>query len=481
MSHNRSFGYLGYMYSQKNLETQEIQKKGKNSPHFFGMLLKHAEGLMDDLEDAGKVADASVKLNRFLEDINIYLMEFPSIGEADELAEPMNTAGLIGYTRGRLTSPHSKLLSDFFSRLAEKLEEISVKLKEYNRRLKNDKKLRKHFKKTTRRQLSRIIRLLSADFRKASQHIQALKEAEETSNLERGWDELKEEYKKSGRYPKLCRAISLLKQDEFKPQAKGLELMARCNLAASSRYNEVYREGEKGFASKPLLDPHESALDFVTLAKIGPGSRVLDIGCGMGSESFAFALTGAEVFSLDNSMVAISRFRERLNESLDLSPNLTGKAQGNLCLLHENFSQIVSPDEAIRRRQIEFYKQLKLTHIYSNSSLHYYTKEVLEKCLEGIYEILREQNGYFGLAMKTIHSESASRKRHIRLKGREGLFLSFDLNDRVIRVYPANEEQIVGITKGAGLKVVKSYTKQIPDYDRESEIEEFCYILARAA
>jgi len=78
-----------------------------------------------------------------------------------------------------------------------------------------------------------------------------------------------------------------------------------------SRLKATWMSGDYGTFATPLLP---SALEFLTRARIQPGERVLDVGCGAGQTAIPAAKAGAIVTGVDIATNLIEQARERARE-----------------------------------------------------------------------------------------------------------------------------------------------------------------------
>src|SRR5687767_1744031 len=76
---------------------------------------------------------------------------------------------------------------------------------------------------------------------------------------------------------------------------------------------------ERGYAQRWGLLPSSDAVrldaaNLWALLRIGPASRVIDIGCGHGRHALALAERGAEVIGIDNATALLDRARQLATE-----------------------------------------------------------------------------------------------------------------------------------------------------------------------
>ena len=313
---------------------------------------------------------------------------------------------------------------------------------------------------------------LSGDFERIFMKIKS--EAEKSNSyleIMMGIKELGSLFQGTEDYEKIHQAILNLKSPDRKKQHSGLEVFGECNLVASKRYDDIHMKGDHCFSGRPINKPNQFAKDFIKRAGIGPKSRVLEIGCGMGRDSFAFAKAGAEVIAIDNSAYAIESFRGGLIKMAQKKPNLKAVAE----------RIIIKKRDAIKTLQEGDMKNLNLTHIYGNSTLHYLPIELLKEYYQLLFSLLQEQRGYLGNAIKTVNSDSAHQSNHYRIANDEGMNLSIDRKDLILRVYPTTRQQIIDLMEEVGFAIESALIRKVPNFDRQGEKEEFCCVVARAA
>lgn len=69
-----------------------------------------------------------------------------------------------------------------------------------------------------------------------------------------------------------------------------------------------------------VLEPLNAPLReiAVRVSGVGPGSRVLDVGCGTGTQLERYVAAGCDVAGIDTSPAMLARARERLGSAVDL-------------------------------------------------------------------------------------------------------------------------------------------------------------------
>lgn len=132
---------------------------------------------------------------------------------------------------------------------------------------------------------------------------------------------------------------------------------------------------QDGGISHYSLDSNDTAQDVIKI--IRPNSKVLDLGCGVGNDSLAFAKAGHTVVATDFSDVAISKNSERFKDI----PNL-------------NF-EVLDISQPFRFETNSF------DVVYARLSLHYFIDEITRKIFNEIYRVLMP-NGYFCFVCKSI-------------------------------------------------------------------------------
>jgi len=79
-------------------------------------------------------------------------------------------------------------------------------------------------------------------------------------------------------------------------------------------WNERYVTGDTPW---DVSSPDPSLARFVASGRLPPNSRVIEIGCGTGTNARWLAEEGYDVFALDLSPVAIEKANERLSDDLE--------------------------------------------------------------------------------------------------------------------------------------------------------------------
>ncbi len=103
------------------------------------------------------------------------------------------------------------------------------------------------------------------------------------------------------------RLLSSLRQDVSPSQAGAALEMARLRLKATDKFGE---DARRMFFTRAALEQASDPLVRRYRSRITQGRRVLDVCCGMGSDSLAMAQAGGEVLGLDIDpvRVAIARY-----------------------------------------------------------------------------------------------------------------------------------------------------------------------------
>jgi len=248
----------------------------------------------------------------------------------------------------------------------------------------------------------------------------------------------------------------LLREGKIKAEEAALKILEDIKFLAPFRYDEVHRKGTHEF-SRATDVPTEFAKFFIRETGMGRASQVLDLGCGFGRDSIAFAKEDARVISVDSSRYAIEQMNEFTN----------GKDYAHrIRTLNEDFTDVLY-DTNLR----------DLTHIYSHSSLHYVPPLVLEKHLKRMHVMLAQNGGYIGIAMKT--HESCSKFKQVPLTLGDSYHCSADPVERMFRIFP-EKLKIDQLVEQAGFTITECVTSRINGYDIKDEVEVFRLIIARA-
>ncbi len=137
-------------------------------------------------------------------------------------------------------------------------------------------------------------------------------------------------------------------------------------------WNVAHKDGELNHYS---TTPTEFADEVLKI--ISPSSKILELGCGVGNDSAAFAASGHQIIATDFSDVAIRKNFERFKDI----PNLSFK------ILDISQPFTLSDDE--------------FDVVYARLSLHYFANEVTRKIFREIHRILRPK-GYLCFICKSV-------------------------------------------------------------------------------
>lgn len=123
----------------------------------------------------------------------------------------------------------------------------------------------------------------------------------------------------------------------------------------------------------------DQASDFAeeVLRITEPSSQVLELGCGVGNDSVAFAKAGHTVLATDFSEVAITKNSERFKDI----PNL--------------FFEVLDISMPVE------FKDNRFDVVYARLSLHYFSAEITKKVFEEIHRVLRP-DGFLCFICKSI-------------------------------------------------------------------------------
>jgi len=158
----------------------------------------------------------------------------------------------------------------------------------------------------------------------------------------------------------------------------------------------------KTIASEGVFQSTTTQTDFAeeVLSSIQPRSKILDVGCGLGTDAAIFAQAGHTVLATDFSKVAIEKNREKFKTVPHLSFELLD--------LHNPF----------RFNANEF------DVVYARLSLHYFTDAVTRNIFNEIHRVLKP-TGYLCFLCKStsdklygegteIEKDMFERKGHVR-------------------------------------------------------------------
>ena len=244
---------------------------------------------------------------------------------------------------------------------------------------------------------------------------------------------------------------SLLREKEI------ISALEKAGLMSAEKYNDIHKLHLHEF-SENSDKPSPFAQSFPERTNMGPDSVVAEFGCGRGAASLFFAKEyGAKVI-----MVDVSEYIMEQNKRY-----IEGKPyEKNIELYCEEYRKFLSNSHQ------------PVTHIFTESSLHYFSPAYLYRHIlmpmMGNFDI--NKNGYLGLSMKTVASDSAKENRHLRLT-QAPYYLSIDLIDKILRFYP-EEEKIVKLFKKLGYEIIDKYTEKRTGYDKPGENEFMRQIIA---
>ena len=123
--------------------------------------------------------------------------------------------------------------------------------------------------------------------------------------------------------------------------------------------------------------------EFCLSNYIQKNSRILELGCGNGRDSFYFSQNETSVLGLDSSKVTVTACNDRI-----MGTELMERLRFSVA----DFSEI------------ENYRQHGMNIIYSRFSLHSITEETEDSLLLKAYELL-PINGLFLIEVRTIYDE----------------------------------------------------------------------------
>lgn len=137
-------------------------------------------------------------------------------------------------------------------------------------------------------------------------------------------------------------------------------------------WSELHSEGRINHYSETPTDFAQEVLRIIK-----PSSKVLELGCGVGNDSMAFAKAGHSVLATDFSEVAITKNSERFKHA----PNL--------------IFEVLDISELMKFQDGEF------DVIYARLSLHYFSDETTRKIFQEIHRILKPE-GFLCFICKSV-------------------------------------------------------------------------------
>jgi len=137
-------------------------------------------------------------------------------------------------------------------------------------------------------------------------------------------------------------------------------------------WNNAHQQGDIAQHSKKHTDFAEEVLGIIK-----PKSKILELGCGTGNDSYAFAVNGHEVIATDFSQAAIDQDSERFKGV----PGL-------------NF-QVMDISEPFKFNDNEF------DAVYARLSLHYFTSETTRRVFGEIRRVLKPNGQLFFICKST--------------------------------------------------------------------------------
>lgn len=199
-------------------------------------------------------------------------------------------------------------------------------------------------------------------------------------------------------------------------------------------WNEFHQAGRiDSFAGKPT----EFALEVMKM--LPKSMKILELGCGLGNDSIAFANSGHIVTAIDFSEVVIVKNSERF------------KKIQNLNFIVADMSTALSFDT----RQFDV--------VYARLALHYFTDEVTRRIIYDIQNLLTD-TGYFCFMCKSIddplydqgveiEKDMFENRGHVRHFFSEDYVKSLLGNNFKIIIMESRKEMIYG-SKSAYVKVI---------------------------
>jgi protein-L-isoaspartate(D-aspartate) O-methyltransferase len=108
--------------------------------------------------------------------------------------------------------------------------------------------------------------------------------------------------------------------------------------------------------ARTLLDPRTLA-KLLQLAEIGPGDRVLDVGCGTGYSTAILSMLASEVVGLEESKTLADRVRENLRALGVANASIVSGKLAEGCPQHAPFD-VIFMNGAVDHEPTELLKQL---------------------------------------------------------------------------------------------------------------------------
>lgn len=270
--------------------------------------------------------------------------------------------------------------------------------------------------------------------------------------------------------PDLLRKMRrLIQTNTFESHTEASALLASSRFYAVNRWQDLHTREEEGhnFSSFDPALANPFAKEVFQWVPDEEGSRALEIGAGYGNDLVVMAdqLRNTEFIGVDSSEAAIDEARLQLRQ-LGLDQRV----------------QLVCGDYI---HALESLKGQNLSMVYAHSALHYHPAKVLKhKIFPMIADVLRPTNpdqtpGKLLLGMKTAASASAQAPSHIQLLGNDKYHHCFDLQDSVFRMYLRRLKDALRLLHNH-FDINEAYTQKVEGYDRKSDTEEFCYVVATA-
>jgi len=138
-------------------------------------------------------------------------------------------------------------------------------------------------------------------------------------------------------------------------------------------WNELHKKGNIDHYSDKPTDFAEEVIKIIK-----PSSKILELGCGVGNDSIAFAHAGHLVVATDFSQVAITKNAERFKDTAHLTFKVVDMSNP-LDFSSDHFDVV-----------------------YARLSLHYFTNDVTRRIFNDIYKLLKP-NGFLCFVCKSTN------------------------------------------------------------------------------